>query len=55
MDDHGIRVGDIQSRFDDRCGYKDIDITVNKVQHDPLQLTLIHLTVGKCHLSLRNK
>jgi len=53
MNDHRIDIGDIQSRFNDRCGNKHIDLTADKIIHDPLQLAFLHLSMCKCHICLR--
>ena len=55
MDDHGIHIRNIQPSLNYRCRHQHIDLTVDKIIHDPFQLMLLHLSVGKSHDSLRNQ
>ena len=55
MNDHRIRIGDIQPSLYDRRRDKHVNITVDKVKHDLFQLMLLHLSVCKCDLRLRNE
>ena len=43
--DQGVGVGDVQSGLNNGGGHENIDLAVHKLVHDPLQLSLIHLTV----------
>ena len=55
MDDHGIYIGNIQSRLNDRCGNQHIHITIDKIIHYLLQLPLTHLPMSKIHPGFRHK
>ena len=55
LNDHRVGIRDIESRLDDRRGDEHIDITVDEIQHDLLELVLIHLTMSECHICLRNE
>ena len=55
MYDHGVYVGDIQSRLDDGGGYQHIDLPGDKVHHDLFQLILFHLPMGIRHRCLRHQ
>ena len=55
MNDHRIRIGDIQPGLYDRCRDKHVNITVDKVKHDLFQLMLLHLSVCKRDLRLRDE
>ena len=55
LDDHRVRIRDIESRLDDRRGDEHVNVTVDEIQHDLLELVLIHLTMCECHICLRNK
>ena len=54
VDNHGIGIGDIQSCFNNCCGYQHINFPVDKVRHDPFQLMFFHLSVGKGHNRIRH-
>ena len=54
MDDHGIGICNIKSRFNNGCGYQHINLPVDEIRHDPLQLMLPHLTVSKSNHRLRH-
>ena len=55
LNDHRVGIRNIQSCLDDRCRHENINIAVDEIQHDPLKLVLIHLTMCECHICLRNK
>ena len=45
MDDHRIRIGNIQSGLYDRCRYQYINLTINEIIHNPFQFVFPHLSV----------
>ena len=49
MNDHRVDIGNIQSGLNNGRGHQHIDFPVYEIIHDPLQFTLLHLSVGKCH------
>ena len=53
MDNNRVDIGDIHPGLDDRGGYQHINVPLDKFIHDPLQVMLFHLSVGKCHMRLR--
>ena len=55
MDDHGIYIGDIQSRLNNGSGNQYIHISVDKIIHHLLQFPLAHLTMGKIHPGFRHQ
>ena len=55
MDDHGVHVGNVQPRLDDGGGNQHVDLPVDEIVHDPFQLMLLHLPVGKGHVRLRHQ
>ena len=55
MDNDGIYVGNIQSRFNNGGGYQYIHIPIDKRVHDLLQLPLRHLPMGKGHIGIRHQ
>ena len=55
MDNHGIYVGNIQSRFNNGGGHQHIYFSIDKPVHNFFQLSLIHLPMGKIHLGIWNQ
>ena len=55
MYDHGIYVGNIQTGLNDGGGHQYVNLAVYKVEHDTLQFTLLHLTMGIGHVGLRHQ
>ena len=46
IDDHGVGVGDVEARFDDRRAQQHVDAFFDKVAHHLLELLLLHLAVS---------
>ena len=46
VDNDGVGVGDVQSRFDDRRADQHVHMLVDEVVHHDLQLALLHLAVS---------
>ena len=55
VNDHGIDIGNIQSRLNDGCGHQHVNLTVDKSVHDLFQLPLLHLPMSECHIGVRHK
>ena len=55
MDNHGIGIGYIQAGLNDGGGHQHVNFPVDKIRHNPLQLMLPHLAMGKCDHSIRHK
>ena len=55
MNDHGIYIGNIQSGLNNRCRYQNVNISIDKIIHDPLQFPFLHLPVGECHICFRHQ
>src|SRR5690606_23605345 len=47
VDQDRVRVGDVDPRFDDGRGNEHIDFVIQKLQHDLLENSFGHLTVGE--------
>jgi hypothetical protein len=46
LDDQGVRLGDVETRLDDRRRHEHVRIAGEELQHLVLELTLRHLTVA---------
>ena len=49
MDDHGIHIGNIQPCLNDGGRNQHVDISIDKIVHNPFQFPLAHLSMGKIH------
>src|SRR5690554_7079028 len=50
VDDDGVGIGNVQSRFDNGGGYEYVVGAINKIEHDFLERGAVHLSV--CHYGL---
>ena len=55
MDDHCIGIGNIKASLNNGGGHQNIDLTINKVCHDPFQLMLMHLSMSKGNHCIRHQ
>ena len=55
VDNHGIGIGYIQAGLNDSGGYQNVDFPVDEIRHNPFQLMLPHLAMGKCYHRIRHK
>ena len=55
VNNHGIDIGDIQSCLNNRRRHQYINVTIDKVIHDPFQFPFLHLAVCKGHICLRHQ
>lgn len=55
MNDHGIRIWNIQSRLDDRRRDQHINLMIDKPVHDVLQLSFMHLSMRILNNCIRYK
>ena len=55
MDNHGIYIGNIKSRLNNRGGNQHVDLAGNEFIHDLFQLMLLHLSVGEGYVCLRHQ
>ena len=55
LNDNGVYIGDIQTRFYNRSGNQHINLSFYKLVHDFFQFPLIHLSMGVCHHCLRHQ
>ena len=52
---HCVAVGYIHTCFNYSCRHQHIYLTINEITHYLLKLPFSHLTVGICHICIRNK
>ena len=52
IDHDGVGRGDINTRFDDGRTQQHVDALLVEVTHDPLQVALVHLTMGNRNTGL---
>src|SRR6056300_217653 len=55
VDDDGIRIGDVQSTFNDGGGYENIVFTFHEVQHDFLEFLTVHLAMTDGDICIGHK
>ena len=55
IDNQRVGVGDIEPGFDDGRRHQNVEASLPKIHHDPLQVSLPHLPVGDRHAGLRNQ
>ena len=55
IDNQRVGVGHIEPGFDDGRRHQNVEASLPKIHHDPLQVSLPHLPVGDRHAGLRNQ
>ena len=55
MNDNRVDIGNVQTRFNNRCGNQHVNFPVDEIVHDFFQLMLLHLSMGKGNICFRHK